>query len=192
MTSECTGRITISKSDLNRALSDLSRSVDQYLEIQALFNQHRHENSLGSKFKKRFRNFYKLRGTSEWQDDYFKCLHEARNEDVNFPDVLRAISKNRLEASFASKIVATINPNMPVIDRFVLKNVGLRLPYYYTDDRRGAIHRLYECLISTYEKYLISSDGMATVGAFYQRFPQGRKRVTPLKAVDFILWRLRK
>ena len=37
----------------------------------------------------------------------------------------------RIEASFASKLVATINPRMPVVDRIVLKNLYWRLPYVY-------------------------------------------------------------
>ena len=41
----------------------------------------------------------------------------------------------RIEASFASKLHATLHPNAPVTDSVVLENLGLRLPAVAVPDR---------------------------------------------------------
>jgi hypothetical protein len=45
------------------------------------------------------------------------------------PGTLRHLGKyGKLEASFASKLLATIDPNLPVWDKHVLRNTGLKAP----------------------------------------------------------------
>ena len=50
----------------------------------------------------------------------------AKRDELKFDVVLDLLHQetNRYEASFASKLIATINPSMPVIDSIVLKNLA--------------------------------------------------------------------
>ena len=64
-------------------------------------------------------------------------MQVSKAQCINFPEALRALRERtgRLEASFASKLVATLDPNKPVIDKFVLSNFNLRLPYHGAANR---------------------------------------------------------
>ena len=91
-------------------------------------------------FRSRFMLFYKCyvgRGVIDdrpFQDAYFGILEsEKDNCSVSFAEVLKALplSGGKVQFSFASKLVATVNPNNPVYDNNVQEclrkhNLGLR------------------------------------------------------------------
>ena len=62
--------------------------------------------------------FYRVRRNEEWRKYYFKLMQEMRSKDVSFGDILTSINKEtgRIEASFSSKLLATINPNYLIWD----------------------------------------------------------------------------
>lgn len=91
----------------------------------------------------------------------------------------------RIEASFSSKLVATLDPDKPVIDAFVLKFFGLRLPYPYQDDRIGKTIDVYE-RVSAGIDAIVRSDAMPLVrAAFAERYPYAT--LSDVKMVDFVL-----
>jgi hypothetical protein len=68
-------------------------------------------------------------------------MESAKVTGIEFPEALREISRRtgRIEASFSSKLVATLSPTKPVIDRFVLENFELKLPRWGLHDRESRI-----------------------------------------------------
>jgi hypothetical protein len=86
-------------------------------------------------FQTRFNGFYRVRRSADWQSAFYTLLQQEKSESRSFARVLRALhaATGRVEASFASKLAASIDPGKPVIDSFVLKNLGLRL------SRAGAV-----------------------------------------------------
>jgi hypothetical protein len=94
-----------------------------------------------------------------------------------------------LEASFASKLVATLNPDKPVIDKFVLTNFGLSLPSQYENDREAKAVKIYDELCAAYDE-LLQKPIMNTIRIkFAEQFPWAT--TTDLKKVDLILWQIR-
>lgn len=61
-----------------------------------------------------------------WLRVFFEVLRDHKRSALAFSDALCMLEGST--ASFASKLVATIDANQPVIDSVVLRNVGLRLP----------------------------------------------------------------
>lgn len=118
-----------------------------------------------------------------------KC-HRERQTGGNRKnrDALRQHS-GRIEASFASKLVATLKPTTPVIDKFVLKNFGLRLPYTYAPGRERKTVAIYDKLCSRYEALLHSPTGRLICARFSERFPQSD--IEDLKKIDLVLWQHR-
>lgn len=59
-----------------------------------------------------------------WCRPYFRLLEDAKAAPISFADALRSIRERtgRLEASFASKLVHTVDPTLPVLDRFVRRD----------------------------------------------------------------------
>lgn len=95
----------------------------------------------------------------------------------------------RFEASFASKLVASLDPTLPVVDRVVLENFGLSLPYYYAADRERRILQVYSELRARYEALLGTDLGRLIHRKFTARHPHAA--ISDLKKVDLVLWQHR-
>jgi hypothetical protein len=93
------------------------------------------------------------------------------------------------EASFASKLTASVEPTLPVIDAFVLKNMGLRLPAPTSRDRLRAIVDTHRRVADGYARLLASDDGRAAVASFDAAYPD--TGLTDLKKLDLVLWQIR-
>ena len=83
-----------------------------------------------SEYRKRFNGFYRVRRGPGLAGHFYGLLEAKKGQTVPFTEVLEDLHRTtgRYEASFASKLLATIDPNMPVIDSVVLRNLNLRLP----------------------------------------------------------------
>ena len=92
---------------------------------------------------------------------------------------------------FASKLVASVDPNMPVIDAFVLKNLDLRLPRFGRplETRLSETVELHDLIGRTFAEYLDSDLGRHLVARFEESYPGSR--VTPVKMLDLVLWQVR-
>ena len=94
-----------------------------------------------------------------------------------------------IEASFASKLVATIDPENPVVDKFVLENVGLQLPYTYASGRVEKIIEIYKQLQKRFKVFLETDNGEYLVARFKEEYPG--VNITNIKMADLVLWQSR-
>ena len=142
-------------------------------------------------FQTRFGGFYRVRRNAQWRSAFFEILEDAKSTRTPFVDALRRLqgATGRVEASFASKLVATVDPTQPVIDSVVLKNLGLKLPPTGTFDRIGRIADLHQSLARTYSAYLSSESGRRLVTSFHHSYPNDR--LTEIKMLDLVLWQTR-
>jgi hypothetical protein len=95
----------------------------------------------------------------------------------------------RLEASFSSKLLATANPNRAVLDSFVLKNLGLKLPYASAKNRQIRIVNVFQELEEKLIAILGSEIGKYLVKSFIVMYPQAE--ITETKMLDLVLWQIR-
>jgi hypothetical protein len=88
-------------------------------------------------------------------------------------------------------MIATLNPSKPVVDKFVLANFGLRLPYYYQDDRTRMTKtiELYDQLCSKYDELLRTLLGKRICEKFDKIYSS--TDITDTKKVDLVLWQVR-
>ena len=144
-------------------------------------------------FQRRFNHFYRVRYPQCWQKYFFGMLERHKNKTprLEFKDALRQLYQNtgRLEASFASKLVATIDTQRPVIDRHLLKHANLRLPWYGAVDREAKIVDLYRSLTQWISELRHSECGHKAVAGFTERFPPAG--ISETKILDLIFWQMR-
>jgi hypothetical protein len=182
--------VHLTRAQIDVALPRVATGLAQYQWLQQQFatNANAHTDSV---FRRRFNHFYRVRRNAVWRTSYFSLMGRARQETLQFHAVLDALrtATNRLEASFASKLIATINPALPVIDKFVLRNVGLRLPAQNIQDRTAAIIRVHSSLQASFHAYLQSEDGQYLVREFNKYYPNAG--VTEVKMLDLVLWQTR-
>lgn len=182
--------INLTPEQIDCALPRVENGLKQYISLQD--DLRNFDVSKNRDYQRRFNHFYRVRRGTEWQSYFYKLLQDKKNTETGFAEILNAIYEktDRYESSFASKLVATIDPNKPVIDKFVLANVGLALPYAAAKNRQERILLTYENLTVQFEIFLNNSEnGRYLVNRFREQFP--KYSVTEIKMVDFVLWQTR-
>jgi hypothetical protein len=179
----------VTKDEIQIALSRLERRLESYLWLQ------RHVRSrdvnTNEEFQRCFSGFYRVRRDSQWRSVYFGLLESSKVNGIDFPEALNEINHRtgRIEASFASKLVATLDASKPVIDKFVLEHFELRLPRWGLSDRETKTIGLYYDLCDKYTAFIQSPTGKMIRELFDGRYPFSE--VSELKKIDLVLWQIR-
>jgi hypothetical protein len=182
--------IRLDKAAIDRALPRVAVGLGKYCWLQAALATTDVARDRG--FQTSFNAFYRVRRGAAWRSAFFALLQQEKSCPRPFAKVLRALhaATGRLEASFASKLAATVDPDKPVIDSFVLKNVGLRLPPPGAVELRLVrVEQLYERLGRASAEFLDTETGRYLVDRFVESYP--RQLVTRVKMLDLVLWQTR-
>lgn len=165
--------------------------IQQYLEIMELFP--RVDVASDDNFQRKFNRFYRIRQrTSQWYNTYYSFMEQSKSQPPTFNSALEHFysTLNRCEASFTSKLIATINPSLPVWDKFVLQNAGITPPRYTSKNKIEESKKAYRQLQNWYQDFLTSNDGQLIIQVFNESVKES-SRITDLKKVDFVLWQIR-
>lgn len=181
--------IKLTESQIDVAVARTAPGLSKYLWLQE--NLHSCDVSRDATFQRRYNGFYRVRRNEEWRSFYFRLMEDSKETGSDFGQALRAIwqATGRFEASFSSKLVASLDPSVPVVDRVVLENFGLSLPYGYVADRERKILQMYSELNARYEALLASHLGLLIRSKFTAKHPHAD--ITDLKKVDLVLWQHR-
>ena len=188
-------KVNLTRNQILAAMPKIAVGLGKYLCIQAVV-QGGADLTRDPIFQKKFNGFYRVRRNEKWRRIYFKLLeHERQQKKLarrTFQQVLEEIEQQtkRVEASFASKLVATVDPLQPVIDSVVLANVGGRLPYPKKLNRVQVIGAMHKQLVGCYRAYLRSPDGKFLVTSFKSHYPKAR--ISEVKMLDLVIWQTRK
>ena len=178
---------------IEATLENLKRrrsSMSRYLEIMSLINECNVTED--QEFRRIYGGFYRLRRDSDWRDDYFQimesykcCLHVS----VSFGELLlRLFQKTgQIEASFASKMLASLDPDQPIWDSMVLKNLNLKLRGRSPEIRLSNAVVIYEKICDWYKAFLQTEDAKEFIKRFDENFPE-YEMISDTKKIDFILW----
>lgn len=172
------------------ALPTLSKDLSKYLWIQ---NHYATKSDLknDTEFWRHYNGFYRItpRRDTIWQSHYYGLMQQLRESDSDFRQILFRLHSltDRWESSFASKMLATMNQDSPVIDSEVFKQLNLRLPYHYKKDRGELICAKYQELKEIFEVALSSNRGNAIITKFNEVYPD--VNISNTKVLDFLLWR---
>lgn len=181
--------MTLSQEEVIKALPLVAVGLAKYRWLQA--EAPRRDVSADPEFQKRFGGFYRVRRNAEWRAAYFRLLEDAKSSPMSFADTLRALHRatDRVEASFASKLVATADPSQPVIDSKVVGNLGLKAPKATAPDRLEQLAALHQRLADIYAVYLSTADGRQVIEMFERHYPC--TGLTEVKMLDLVLWQVR-
>ncbi len=147
-------------------------------------------------FRKQFNAYYRVRQRSkEWYDKYYKLMENQKKDKLTFGQILEIFFKdfNRVEASFTSKLLATIDTKQPIWDQYVLRNLRLDKEWASLNNKpaeqriEGAV-QLYQKINKRYEQFLDSDEGRKSVERFNEVLPEFSEKISKQKKVDFMLW----
>lgn len=184
----------MNREDIQTAIEKAKKGIEQYSELMDIFG--RVDVSTDFDFQRRYNAFYRVqRRSKDWYVKYYSLMQSLKGKKADFGEVLEWIRKatERYEPSFASKLVATIDPAKAVWDVHVLENTGLTAPSYAIDidSKVTKAKAVYRSMERWYDDFLKSPTGALCISEF-DRKVDDPKRFTPLKKVDFILWQHRK
>ena len=166
---------------------EIYSSINKYLEIMFLYKNS--ENLANDyNFQKKYNHFYRMgRRTKDFYNTYYCYMEKIRdNKNITFNEIFNYIKSNtnRNEASFSSKLLHTINNDMPILDSIVLKNLNLYNEY---KSRKSNKTEIYDKLNSTYKE--LSYTHKYIVDEFNRKFLD--IKISDIKKIDFVLWQLR-
>ena len=190
--------VHLNENQIEDALPKIKNGLGKYVWLQAKLNLlNVRKDKL---YQKNFNNFYRITPfrNQKWQKEFYKLLETSkRNKNIVFGDILNTLYKktSSIEASFASKAVATINPRLPVIDSVVLRNlrkqgnIMMRLPYYHENNRINKIKKLHKEMRRLFNVFLRTKNGKYLVKRFREEYTG--VNITKIKMLDLILWQTR-
>ena len=140
-------------------------------------------------FQRLFNGYYRMRQRSQ---SFYRCFYRFLEEHkfdtaLTYEQVLTYLFQETrcIHASFSSKLLATVRPEMPVWDQYVLSNLGLKAPYYSDKCR-------FQKVLDTYQKicdWYRTPEAQSKIAVFDLNFPN--VDITNVKKIDFILWQTR-
>lgn len=178
----------IDVTEAREALLTVRRRVEQYAWLLRALDSR--DISEDRHFRRAWLNQFKLRDKDrEFCRFCTRWLEEHKGGRVSFEQALLALYRafGVLDPASASKLAATIDPDLPVWDTQILGSLGIR-PWALERSGRRVEQTLeaYEKLTLWYERYLNGRDGRMAVQVFDEVYPD--TGFAPMRKADFTIW----
>ena len=177
---------------------EVACSFDAYLKTQELHNTNV---STDIEYQKNYNSYYRVRRDRNWLKAYYDFMEIHKTDhDISFEKILREISsvphnaKNgtikSIEASFASKMLATINPNYPIWDSQVIRALDISIdPTLIGEDKIMAYVEAYTKLTREIGDFIKTAEGLMCIKQFDATFPN-LTYLNSFKKIDYYLWNI--
>jgi len=167
------------------AVLDLKHSVYCYL----LDELHKTDVSVNSRYQHEYSNFYGMLRfpTAAFRKVYFDYMESAK--DIKLTQINGIIKHiyektGRMELSFASKMLHTINPEMPIWDSRIQYHLGLKARPLTL----AKVTDYYNNLDKMYYEYFGTPNAEEIITVFDRQFPNTNYSL--VKKVDTCIWSL--
>ncbi len=140
-------------------------------------------------FQRLFNGYYRIRRNEEWRRHYYMLFCKARTERFSFEQIINELYDltGNVEASFSSKMVATIDASKPVWDQYVLQNLGLELSGKTKKEKLQNAVCLYDQIEKWYFDYLKTTEARENIAEFNRLLPD-YTWISDTKKIDCLLW----
>lgn len=185
---EATHDCFIPNINIDEAFANLDKrrkDIGRYKDIMSMAKQ-----PADSFFQKKYNAFYRVRRNEGWRKEYYRIFEfYSKRKNVSFGEILLRLQQatGQIEASFASKMLATLNTNMPIWDSNVLKVLQLSLKGNVPELKMSNAVVLYDRICRWYKEFLQTIVAKELLQRFDKEFPE-YKSLSDVKKIDFILW----
>ena len=173
---------TFQKKAIIRALS-----LDDYNYIKE--NLYLCDVSKNLEFQKKFNTFYRVRRNEEWRKKFYDFFEKNKNnKSLTFNEILTYLfnKTGNIEASFSSKLLSSINPNMPIWDQYVLENLNIEKAEKDKNKKLENAKKIYKEIVEIENEMLKNPAIKKSISDFKKYFPE--YDFSDIKILDFILW----
>lgn len=151
--------------------------------------------SKNADFQKMFDSYYVVRRNENWRKKFFALLQEKRSsKEITYEEIIDHLFKETgwVEASFSSKLLATIDPEKPILDSQVLDNLGLEIKGATKANKVASAKTCYAEIVNRYKNYQKTDAYHDAIAMFDAHFPSYKDSLTDIKKIDFFLWAMKK
>ena len=140
-------------------------------------------------FQRAYGYFYRVRRNQEWRSIYFRYMESCKTSIPSFKDALIYLydKTGNVEPSFTTKLLATLNADLPIWDSIVLGHLGLELTGRGKAEKLENAVVLYDRLLAWYREYLQTKNAKESISAFDAALPRYRW-LSDTKKIDFMMW----
>jgi hypothetical protein len=184
------------KSERDSIFGRLSARVldlEDYLYLQC--NLSALDVSKDATFQRTFNRFYKMRSKpAGWYELFFSLLERDKHRaDLKFEEVICKIFSrwNEVHPSFASKMVATINPENPIYDKEICKHLGIKQGTIADPEARLATAISNFSALRTFHSAAIKTRGASDLIEAFDRQFERFGGFTSVKKIDLMMWQWR-
>ena len=168
----------------------VSMGLDRY---EYIINQVKTTNvATDTEFQRIFNGFYIVRRNEVWRNIYYNFFEQVKNSNPTFESILLYLYNNtgNIEPSFSSKMLATIFPEKPIWDRYVVQNLNIDLVGATKKERLENAINLYKNIEKWYKEFLLTNKAKECIEVFDKVLPD-YKQISSVKKIDSILWSIR-
>ena len=153
-------------------------------------------------FRRIYCSYYRLnKNTSiDFQEKYFRYMQDnKKRNNLNYEDVIKELHKitNRIDYSFSSKLLHTINPDMPILDKHLMRLLGFQLKSI--GDDKGRIDYYVKVYNTVFKEYRHINDNLLNGnGKIYdairelkKNFQAECKDLSTAKIIDSLIFRIK-
>lgn len=143
-------------------------------------------------FQRIFNGFYIVRRNEEWRNIYYSYFEMIKHQTPTFEDIITYLYEKtgNVEPSFSSKMLATIIPEKPIWDRYVVQNLNIKMSGMSQEEKLKSAIEKYSEMEQWYKVFLSSEDGQKCVVEFEKYLPD-YKWIADIKKIDALLWSVR-
>lgn len=140
-------------------------------------------------FQRVFNGLYMVRRNSVWRASFYGLLEAYKSTPATYDQVLGDIHRatGRVEASFASKLLATLDPAQPIYDSIVRQQLGLPLRRESLGARIVLLCEDFASIQQTYQATMEGAGFAQLRTGFDERFPE-YAGFSDTKKLDFMIW----
>jgi hypothetical protein len=156
---------------------DASKHMNEYSELSRVL---REKGAEDPEFQRKFSSFYRLRRDDKFKKEYFEIIAK---KECNLKQILTKLNNlnGKVEFSFATKAIHTINENAPMWDQ----NVDRTLGDEFGIECKTAI---YEKLYEMQKQLLKNGQVRKKISDIRDSLEPERNSVSDEKILDFLLW----
>ena len=167
-----------------------SMGLDKYKKIINLVKTT--DVSKDADFQRTFNGFYIVRRNEAWRKAYYDYFEQIKKETPTFAQIIRYLYEKTgfIEPSFSSKMLATLNPNNPIWDQYVLQNLNMELDGKTKEEKLCNAIKIYNNIENWYAEFLHTEKARECIREFDSILPD-YSWMSDIKKIDFILWSIR-
>ena len=147
-------------------------------------------------FQTAFNGFYKVRlPDTSYYKGFYRVFQQSKaiRDNLTYGVILDELYSitGRVEASFASKILATLNANQPIWDSRVLKYLAVELSGRTDREKLNSAKMLYSQIEKLYDEYMRTEEARKNIAVFDAFLPD-YTWINNVKKIDYMMWDLGK